>query len=415
MLKVRIYLALFLSLLGMILGVVILFRGGVMTHYRQKLIDERVGVLLEIAEKVEEAPRPKRRLKRIGRNLGIEFKIVKDPRDRSSPKEILREERVVYLFPGKGTPMGIELTIDAPRHWLIVHFPRQLEDSRRRVFLGIVMLTIFGAVGAWGLGRWSLRPLEMASMAMDRIAKGDFSHRVADPIGPAANSFNEMAERLEQVIDGQRDFMAAIGHELRTPIARMKLQLAMMEDESRAASLEGDVVELEELVESLLESARLNRGGIVLNREEVDMNELFLSALAEIDIAERSVELVVGERSVFVVDRRWFRLVVRNLLSNIVRYTTEDVQIWMGAHIDKEEYVLWVADSGEGVEASLLLSLFDPFVRGEKSRNRVTGGLGLGLMLVRQVSEVHGGYVQACNSTRSDSGLEIILRIPIHT
>ena len=80
MLKIRIYLALFLSLLGMILGVVVLFRGGVMTHYRDRLIDERVGVLLEIAEEVEEAPRPKRRLMRIGRNLDIDYKLVRNPK-----------------------------------------------------------------------------------------------------------------------------------------------------------------------------------------------------------------------------------------------------------------------------------------------------------------------------------------------
>ena len=415
MLKLRIYLALFLSLLGMILGVVVLFRGGVMTHYRDQLIDERVGVLLEIAEEVEEAPRPKRRLMRIGRNLDIDYKLVRNPKKhpKFTPKEIEREGRTIYLLPGKGTPMSIELKLERPKRWLIIHFPPQLEDSKRRVFAGIVVLAIFGAIGAWGLGRWSIRPLETAAEAMERVAKGDLSHRVSDPIGPAGTAFNDMAERLEQVIEGQRDFMAAIGHELRTPISRMKLQLAMMEENERAQSLQGDVQELEELVETLLESARLNRGGIVLNREDVSMHALFLSMLAKVDVGDRKVSLEVKEDCTFHVDRRWFRLVVRNLLSNIVRYTDQDVQIWMGATERDGEYVMWVADSGEGVEPNLRVSLFDPFVRAEKSRNKVTGGLGLGLMIVRQVAQVHGGHVQANNSSMSPTGLEIVIRVPL--
>ena len=415
MLKLRIYLALFLSLLGMILGVVVLFRGGVMTHYRQQLIDERVGVLLEIAEEVEEAPRPKRRLMRIARNLDIDYKLVRNPKKhpKFTPKEVEKEGRTIYLLPGKGTPMSIELKIERPKRWLIIHFPPQLEDSKRRVFSGIIVLAIFGAVGAWGLGRWSIRPLETAASAMERVAKGDLSHRVSDPIGPAGTAFNDMAERLEQVIEGQRDFMSAIGHELRTPIARMKLQLAMMEGDERSQSLEGDVQELEELVETLLESARLNRGGIVLHREDVSMRALFLSMLAKVDVGDREVSLQVEEDCIFHVDRRWFTLVLRNLLSNIVRYTDSDVQIWMGATQRDGEYVMWVADSGEGVEPTLRASLFDPFVRAEKSRNKVTGGLGLGLMIVRQVAQVHGGHVQANNSSMSPTGLEIVVRVPL--
>ena len=413
MLKVRIYLALFLSFLGMILGVLVIFRGS-SNHYRQKLIDERVGVLLEIAQEVEEAEYPKRRLKRIIRNLDIDYKLTRNPKTytKFTPKKVVREGRTIVLLPGRGTPMSIELSLERRRRWLVIYFPSQLEDSRRRIVVGFTVLVIFGGLGAWGLGRWSIRPLETAATAMHRIAKGDLSHRVVDPIGPAGTAFNEMAERLEYVIEGQRDFMAAIGHELRTPISRMKLQLAMMEGEERASSLTVDVEELEDLVESLLESARLHRGGIVLSREATSMKQLFLSMLATIDIGEREVSLLVEENCIFIVDRRWFRLVIRNLLSNIVRYTKEDVHVWMGAKQEENTYVLWVADSGEGVDASIRSSLFDPFVRVEKSRNKVTGGLGLGLMIVRQVAEVHGGHVQAKESSMSASGLEIVVQMP---
>ena len=413
MLKVRIYMALILSLLGMIVGMVVLFRGG-FQPVKAKLIEERMGVILEMAEEVETAAHPMKRLRRIGRNLGVKMKMVRDPRKhrRFIPKEMSREGRTIYLLKGKGTPMGIELSIDRPKRWLIVHFPAHLEDSRQRVFFGLLLLTIFGVVGAFALGRWSLKPLETAAEAMDRIAKGDLGHRVSDPIGPAGVSFNAMAERLERTIGGQKDFMAAMGHELRTPIARLKLQLELMENEKRADSLRGDVEELEDLVESLLETSRLERGGIVLHLEAVQIRTLFLELLAEIDIGDREVIFEVQEDLQMHIDRRWFRLVVRNLLSNITRYTPEDVSIWMGAHREGTETMLWVADSGEGVEESFLTQMFDPFVRAEKSRNKITGGLGLGLMLVRQVAELHNGYVQAKSNPRTETGLEIVIYIP---
>ena len=141
------------------------------------------------------------------------------------------------------------------------------------------------------------------------------------------------------------------------------------------------------------------------------MYELFLEELARVDIGEREVILEVEQNTLFHVDRSLFTRVIRNLLSNIVRYTKGDVQVWMGAKVDGSRSVLWVADSGEGVDASIIHSLFDPFVRAEKSRNKVTGGLGLGLMLVRQVVQLHGGHVQATNNERCGHGLDITLTI----
>ena len=91
----------------------------------------------------------------------------------------------------------------------------------------------------------------------------------------------------------------------------------------------------------------------------------------------------------------------------------------MGAKMEEQELVLWVADDGEGIEPSQIASIFDPFVRVEKSRSKKTGGLGLGLMLVRQVAQVHGGMVIAKQTTRmrnnevTKSGLEIEVRLPV--
>ena len=256
---------------------------------------------------------------------------------------------------------------------------------------------------------------------MNRIAEGDLKHRVDDPIGPAGTAFNQMAERLELVIEGQRDFMAAVGHELRTPIARLKLQTELIEgmDSNRLDSLQDDILELEDLVEALLESARLEHGAVALQRTEQNIYQLFMDVLSKIDIEDRQIVLEVDQELVFSVDRRLMTRVVLNLLSNIVRYTPDNCCVWMGASIDKDWFSLWVSDDGDGIEESVRASIFDPFVRVEKSRSKKTGGLGLGLMLVRQVAQIHEGLVFAKQTERiregeqAKNGLEIEVRLPV--
>ena len=128
-----------------------------------------------------------------------------------------------------------------------------------------------------------------------------------------------------------------------------------------------------------------------------------MEGLSKVDIGDREVSLELQKDHHVFVDKLLMFRVVHNLLSNIVRYTPPTSQIIFGSAVGDRYDHFWVADNGPGVAEDLLPSLFDPFVRAESSRNKVTGGLGLGLMLVRQVAEAHGGYVHAKNH----NGLEI--------
>ncbi|MEC7985623.1 MAG: ATP-binding protein [Myxococcota bacterium] len=423
MLKVRIYLALLVALLGMVLGALVIVRGGVLGPFSKKLIDARMGVVVAMADEIESARAPMKKLRRISRHLNVEAKFTKEIpfKEEFPPKKVAYQERELFLLKGKRTPMAIALDIDRKRKWMVVWFPVDIEEPRRRIGVGLLVLALFGAMGAWGLGRWSLQPLERATSAMNRIAEGDLKHRVSNPIGPAGEAFNQMAERLEEVIEGQRDFMAAVGHELRTPIARLKLQAELLEglEKNRIESLQADILELEDLVEALLESARLERGAVALQRTEQNLYDMFMEALSKIDVEERSVCLEVDPELSFSIDRRLMMRLLLNLLSNIVRYTPVDCVIWMGARFEREALILWVADNGDGIEDSLRTAIFDPFVREEKSRSKKTGGLGLGLMLVRQVAQVHGGGVVAKKTDRMhggmsfNQGLEIEVLLPI--
>jgi signal transduction histidine kinase len=133
-----------------------------------------------------------------------------------------------------------------------------------------------------------------------------------------------------------------------------------------------------------------------------------MDGLSKVDIGEREVDLRIEDGHRIHGDRVFLHRIIVNLLSNISRYTPDDCKIQFGFSSEEGWDVFWISDSGDGVSDELLPQMFDPFVRGEESRSKVTGGIGLGLMLVRQVAEAHGGSVKAENR----DGLRITLRLP---
>jgi len=216
--------------------------------------------------------------------------------------------------------------------------------------------------------------------------------------------------------------MAAVSHELRTPLARMRLNIELLRDQAdastdpRLASLGGDIAEIDGLVEELLESARLERGVMALRLTSVRLDELFGEALGTIDLEERHIHLTVAPDLELVADERRLLRAINNLLSNIARYTPADTEVFLSAKRASEDTIaLEVADNGPGVSSEALQRLFDPFYRAEGSRSRSTGGLGLGLMLVRQIIEAHGGAITASPrdaSADAHRGLRFEIMLP---
>jgi signal transduction histidine kinase len=265
--------------------------------------------------------------------------------------------------------------------------------------------------------QWMLRPLEVAGEAMERVADGDLEHRAptgADAAGRMGATFNRMADRVQGLVQGQRDLMAAVSHELRTPLTRMRLQTEMLRDSGadpkRVAALEADIRVVDGLVEELLESARLDQGVLALRLERFSGQHLVLEALGEVDLGDRDVTLAAGSSVDIYADRRRVLRVLTNLLSNVQRYTPDDTQVVIQLEAVAGEVTLRVADRGPGVAPASVDRLFDPFFREENSRSLRTGGLGLGLMLCRQIAEAHGGLITATN--RQNGGLEVVMRLP---
>jgi signal transduction histidine kinase len=251
---------------------------------------------------------------------------------------------------------------------------------------------------------------------MQRVAAGDLAHRVPTrgAIREVADTFNTMAVRVERLVNGQRDLMAAVSHELRTPLTRMRLTLELLSDTHdstpRIEALNRDVTEIDALVSELLESARLHQGTLALAYGEVHADALFRKALAQVPLEPRAVHVHVDSSSPFFGDEPRLIRCLTNLLSNVARYTPPDCTVRLKATADARHTWLTVEDSGPGVAPADRARLFEPFFRVEESRSRTTGGLGLGLMLVKQIVDAHAGSIEALES--QDGGLLVRVGIP---
>jgi len=287
-----------------------------------------------------------------------------------------------------------------------------------RVMLAVL---IFGLV-SWLLARMLTRQVRPLRLAAQRMAEGDLSGRVElkgrDEISALGADFNLMAERLNDLLQSQRQLVRDVSHELRSPLARLRVALELAEraeDRKKALGrIEKEADELERLITELLSLARLESGQAGLERQPLQLDELIAKVVTDAQFeAEPQRKRVVfqGEPVSVVGDGVLLRSAVENVIRNAIRHTPEasDIQVALERHA--AEAVIRVRDAGDGVPAEQLQSIFDPFRRTTEARERGRGGFGLGLAIARRAMQVHGGDAAALNHPQG--GLEVSLRLPL--
>ena len=286
----------------------------------------------------------------------------------------------------------------------------------------VLQIGIVATAGLIGFALYITAPLRRMSRSMDRIAAGDLEHRIPvrgrDEVAAMGHSFNAMAERIRGMITGQKELMAGVSHELRSPLARLKLSLELLRQETaggdRIADLETEVDELDSLVEELLLASRIDLGSVPLDVETLDLDEVAQRAWSRVDeeAKARGITLAFrlgeGARQV-AADRGLVVRLLGNLFENSVRYAGEGT-ITVSSLRRAGRVEVTVADEGPGVDETDLDRLFEPFFRADRSRSRRTGAGGLGLMIVRRAVEAHGGRVQARRG--EPRGLAVVFDLP---
>lgn len=277
--------------------------------------------------------------------------------------------------------------------------------GHHRFVVTVLWLGFAAMVLIVGFSVWVTRPLRRMSRSMDRIAAGDLEHRVAirgrDEGAVMGRSFNAMAERVQGMIVGQKELLAGVSHELRSPLARMKLAVELLRQGNdpgrRLDDLDRDVDAVDDLVEELLASSRIDLGA-PLDTETLDLESVCGDAwkrIGAVDGPEPSLDLRIADDARAVRANRVLAVrVLGNLFENSARYAGGGT-VTVSTTRAGDRVSVRVADDGPGVDDGDLERLFEPFFRADRSRSRATGATGLGLMIVRRAVEAHGGSIAA--------------------
>jgi two-component system sensor histidine kinase BaeS len=295
---------------------------------------------------------------------------------------------------------------------------------RTSLVMGLFSL-LMAMLIAWWIARTLLEPVKRVAAATHRLASGDYSSRVAvashDEVGQLARDFNQLAYTLERNEQMRREFMADVSHELRTPLSVLRGELEAIEDGVRTlnpatmTSLLGEVGMLSKLVDDLYELSLADVGALTYRKAPCELNQLLEHSVAmyqeRLNARPLHVELDLPATPVEVVaDANRLQQLFSNLLENAVRYTDAGGTLRISARVERDGVRVDVLDSGPGVSASQLPRLFERFYRGESSRNRESGGAGLGLAICRSIALAHGGSLEADHSPLG--GLWLTLRLP---
>jgi len=297
------------------------------------------------------------------------------------------------------------------------------EDRVQHVMWVTLAILLALTAIAYAVVRHMLHPLAGLRAGAIRYGQGDFSRpiepRKRDELGDLAEQINGMAARLHHMLDAKRQLLLAISHELRSPLARARLNAELVEDGPERAALLRDLGEMRDLITDLLESERLadvRAGGhAALQTEPTTLAEIVQAQCGE-QAAAGTVALALAEDlAPLALDRARMRLLVRNLVDNALRHGAEAAEAPRittfargGAGAPATQHLV-VRDHGPGMDEAQLAHASEAFYRADAARLRSTGGVGLGLYLCRLVAEAHGGTLVLRNA---HPGLEIEVSLP---
>jgi signal transduction histidine kinase len=278
----------------------------------------------------------------------------------------------------------------------------------------ILLFLILIAMLAYAVAKMAARPIKQLA-----IAASELGHDIDQPPlaekGPteirlAAKAFNAMQARIRRQIQHRTHMLAAITHDLQTPLTRLRLRLEKVADQELQQKLIADLAVMQSMVREGLDLARSMDSSEAM--QTLDIDSLLDSVCADANDAGQNVELHGSTRAFIVAQPNALRRCLTNLLDNACKYGIRaEVSIALDTLAPQQVQIL-IRDHGPGIPEDQLEAVFDPFYRLETSRSRDTGGTGLGLTIARNIAENHGARVSLRN--HPDGGLEVSLQLPLN-
>ena len=284
-----------------------------------------------------------------------------------------------------------------------------------RLWMLFVLTALSFILGvAYLLIRRILKPLHRMKSAMEALHAGRLDYRIpqhgAVEFRELADTFNTMTIRVRDMLQSKERLLLDVSHELRSPIARMKIALAMMPEDAQTRSLHEDLREMEAMVTTILASARLQHTADTLKKTSVSLSWLVAEAIEPLQDRAPGVLIAPSADILIRLDKDKIRTAIQNIVENAIKYSNaQSAPVTVSWEADTTRVTLTVEDNGIGIPAGDLPRIFEPFFRVDDSRSRLSGGFGLGLSLAKTIVEAHGGTIHA-SSASDGTRVAIVLR-----
>ncbi len=400
---VQFYLLLFVCFLVMTMLVGLVYKFTAERAGRQSLDDLMKSSLYLMRSELREIPPHDwaRTLKELDLNLSFDLRIepMKDFDLAPPAMQRLRDGDIValdekYTFIQRIPRSHYVLAVGPVPYLYYLHQMRLLDLA----LLGFIAISLAFPVFIWMRPHWQdMLKLESAAQ---RFGEGHLTERIHFDSGSSFDrlgiAFNQMADNINALIASKKQLIDGIAHELRTPLVRLRYRLEMSENLTAAESqaLNRDIGQLEALIEELLTYARLDRPQTELHLSTPDLPVWLQTHINDVQSVnpQRKLLTAITPGAYGALDMRLMERVLDNLMNNAMRYSETTLRI--GLDLQGSQAILFVEDDGPGIEPAEREKVFEPFVRLDPSRDRATGGCGLGLAIVRSIAQAMGGSVR---------------------
>lgn len=328
-----------------------------------------------------------------------------------------------YDLKQSGVMIGyLDVSFYSPYHMSENDF--QFITTLNRILVAVGSVSLIGAV-IMGilLANSIVKPVSKVVEITQKISDGDYDTRFKEGIRTKelhelAHAVNQMAESLEEQESMRKRLTSDVAHELRTPVANISSYMEMMIDgimepaPERLQSCYDELQRLSGLISDLERLRQVENENLVLDKSDIDLRELSLTVMENFESQLREKHLdgrVVGDTSIVSVDRDRMQQVITNLVSNAIKYSNDGGTVRVVIEDTKDSGIIHVEDSGIGIPQEDLKRIFERFYRTDKSRNRKTGGAGIGLTIVKTIVQAHKGKISAQSAEGKGSRFTVVL------
>ena len=382
---------------------------GLRVHFKQEILPNIAQYLSYIAQDIGTPP-DLQKAQSLSENLSFKLKITGNGSSWQSSEKIPPLNQLDFET-GPEPYQGYRVAHYLGNNYVLLEYGdyrylyvigKLFKGSRSQRSLGLIIVIIFSMSVLFFLIRSSLKPLKVIGAGVKNIAEGDLDSpievRQSTEFNRLANGINDMAMQIKSMLESKQQLLLAISHELRSPLTRANVNLALLEKNSTTQALQDDVNEMEALISQILESERLNQRYVVLNKSEIQLDQLVTEVIG-LFFSEAGISTQL-EPVKINADKTRLILLVKNLLDNAIKYSQQGSQPpLVRLYFDADNIVLEVEDYGCGITPEELEQITQPFYRVDKARQRSTGGFGLGLYLCQLIVAAH-------NATMTFSSVE---------